>query len=375
MNEKIGPRVIDEQEFSEIEFLGQLARTRLEEDPYTSESMAKLLSGDIPEKLPICIGGEFWGRWIGSNVAQFYEDPVIRFKSICAGIIRFRADMVSFFSHGLALAPLIKYFGAKPTDLGSGVSPFLFEDHPVKEDSDVEGLKIPTSGKLEEILSDHLWYASTERRLLGNSLGPRIYYLIDPLAFAGGALRGMDKIMLDMVKNPSLVHELCEVSTKILAKIGRFEKRNGVEVICTFGVASFLSPNQCEEFLIPYLESLLKAFHPCKLYVGGMGNMSHIIDHLMKLDCDGLMLDSETPVPKIIDAFNKFDKRCFRHGVNRKVMITGSIDEIEKNVVETVNVARKVASPILSDFLDYRITFENADFAVSKARKLNYGGR
>jgi hypothetical protein len=100
--------------------------------------------------------------------------------------------------------------------------------------------------------------------------------------------------------------------------------------------------------------------------------MTHILDILCQLPCDGLLLDSETPVPHIRDALKEFDKICFRAGVSRKVMITGSPKEIEKAVRDVAAVAQDIASPVLSEILDYRVTFEKADIAISAARKMNY---
>jgi uroporphyrinogen decarboxylase len=108
-------------------------------------------------------------------------------------------------------------------------------------------------------------------------------------------LRGMANFLTDMIENPSLVHELIEVTLSHDLRAMQRVIQAGVDVII-FGDdyadknAPLMSPRHFKEFILPGLKRCVDAAHAAGAYVikHTDGNIMPIIDMIIDTGIDGL---------------------------------------------------------------------------------------
>jgi len=108
-------------------------------------------------------------------------------------------------------------------------------------------------------------------------------------------LRGMANFLTDMIENPTLVHELIEVTLSHDIRAMQRVIQAGVDVII-FGDdyadknAPLMSPRHFKEFILPGLKRCVDAAHAAGAYVikHTDGNIMSIIDMIIDTGIDGL---------------------------------------------------------------------------------------
>jgi uroporphyrinogen decarboxylase len=108
-------------------------------------------------------------------------------------------------------------------------------------------------------------------------------------------LRGMANFLTDMIENPTLVHELIEVTLSHDIRAMQRVIQAGVDVII-FGDdyadknATLMSPRHFKEFILPGLKRCVEAAHAAGAYVikHTDGNIMPIIDMIIDTGIDGL---------------------------------------------------------------------------------------
>ena len=119
-------------------------------------------------------------------------------------------------------------------------------------------------------------------QILVESLGDKVGVsgaLSGPLSFAAN-LRGTMPIVMDMVKNPAMVHQLMEISLEATkAFVGAQIQRSGVTTINIYDpVSTLISNKMVEEYSFYYLEQLIQYIHSLGSLV-----LLHICDDTTRL--------------------------------------------------------------------------------------------
>ena len=141
------------------------------------------------------------------------------------------------------------------------------EKHFIQEKKDIEKLKIPNPEKdarmpamLEclNILSKHYGVNKLFPGYEGDC--PIIGVFVGPFSMAG-QLRGLERLLSDMKRDPEWVKELLEITTEAGLVYGRAQCQAGACVMVTLepmAEAQILSTAQWDEFVQPYLEKYSK---------------------------------------------------------------------------------------------------------------------
>ncbi len=163
----------------------------------------------------------------------------------------------------------------------------------VKSITDAEKLQMPEIGKHPRSVNDFM----VAEHLVKKYKEKNYTYATLTLPFTmAGELRGVEAMMLDIVRNPQLVHRLITYSSNVLLEYAKEIKKTGVDAICwcdPTGSADLISPKHFRNFAVPYIKELvaktkemgLGAFiHICGNTTDRLDSILEIAPHLMSVD-------------------------------------------------------------------------------------------
>jgi uroporphyrinogen decarboxylase len=161
-------------------------------------------------------------------------------------------------------------------------------------------------------------------------------------------LRGMANFLVDMIENPTLVHELIEVTLAHDIRAMQRVVQAGVDVII-FGDdyadknSPLMSPRHFKEFILPGLKRCVDAAHAAGAYVikHTDGNIMSIIDMIIDTGIDGL---------NPIEPAAGMDIGLLKQRYGKRIALIGNIDcghllcqaapeEVRRVTRETMQVA------------------------------------
>lgn len=165
----------------------------------------------------------------------------------------------------------------------------------VKTIDDVDRLKMPK-------IMDHMRSVSdfgVAKRLV--SRYGKDYYTYATLALPftmAGELRGVEAMMLDILKKPLLVHKLLHYSSTVLLEYAKLAKEAGVDAICwcdPTGSADLISPRHFKNFAVPYTKAIVQKTKDMglKAFVHICGNTSDRLDGIQEIAPDLMSLDTK----------------------------------------------------------------------------------
>ena len=132
-------------------------------------------------------------------------------------------------------------------------------------------------------------------RRVGNQFYIQANVDVGPFSLAG-ILRGIQDFMMDVAtEDPRTVHPYLEFCTEAVIAYCKAMVRTGVHGI-QYGdsVASLISREQNQEYVLPYLKRSLEALKgsPCDLWIHICGKTNHILDLLEDLPIQGFEVDA-----------------------------------------------------------------------------------
>ncbi len=111
-------------------------------------------------------------------------------------------------------------------------------------------------------------------------------------------LRGIERLMMDMIENPKLLHRLLQYTTQVAILYGKALIQAGSDILMPsnpVGSRSMISRRQFEEFSVPYDRKMVGAFRQ-----QGISTILHIcgdvkdrLDLIVDSGFDGVSLDSK----------------------------------------------------------------------------------
>lgn len=184
------------------------------------------------------------------------------------------------------------------------------------------------------------------RTLLGPDR-PLIFYFLDTFKLSWLARGGMQNLLVDFVKRPSLVHALAQEATEVTVATIRGAAEAGADVLMMAGdlageLVPFFSLEHFRQYVRPYYEQVVTIAHECGL---------PIVKH-----SDGAMWPfMEDIVEMGFDGYNPIQPQCMDIGEAKRVLgdricLIGNIDcrdllcfaseeEVESVVRQTLEVA------------------------------------
>lgn len=186
----------------------------------------------------------------------------------------------------------------------------------IKDIKDIDSLEVPDPYKSRKLLN-HL----ETLKIIRKALGPDVAifnYIPGPLTVAG-LLMGTDKLMLNLIKKPDLVHKVCNFTTEAGKAFAGAKIECGGDVMVVAdptASCSLISPKMFADFAFPYLKEMFSAIkdkgaipslHIC-------GNTSPVLEKM-----------AETGT-KIIELDHMVDLKDAKKRIGHRVCIQGNID-------------------------------------------------
>jgi len=194
-------------------------------------------------------------------------------------------------------------------------------------------------------------------------------YCIGPFTLSG-LLMGTTQCILNMIDNPSFLHEVLNFSTRTIIHYASALVDNGADIVMILEpTVSLLSPAQFEEFSAKYIRNIAKSlctntvFHVC-------GNAKHLITKMLLTEVDGLSLDDNVDFTEIFEIVEK--KGMFLMGnINPvNVLRNSSPEEVKKTTESFLNQTRNIKNLVLSTGCDvpYDAPIENIKVMVETGK-------
>lgn len=366
---------LTEKEKIELEIFTELALIRLKEKSYTpGERIDALLSGRILDRIPFQIIDNT-SRLIGESIQNFFFNPIIRYKSLCAQIYRWgvpmteNASRINSYKIGEALGAELRYsYNEAPSTSG----------YIIKEPEDFEKLTIPD---IDKYLEKDIWLIRMIKQNFGDILGPPCCFMYPPFSWAATYLRDVNYLFTDIYDNPDFVHKICRFSTELeLAIIGKLTSESNCAFFMPGGFTDMLSPDQYREFAIPYMAELINRNPDSMFYIPLPGNFKRILDIYTnvkdhrKLICMGSSIGPNNPI-KNFEELREFREimnslnRPFQIAIDQITMKMSSPNEIIKAVKELLDLKNKKNVMFRTDTLDPTTPGHNIDALVWAVEK------
>ena len=230
----------------------------------------------------------------------------------------------------------------------------------------------PLTGQIAEI-----------RRMLGDSEALSIQWAMQPYELFGFP-NTMDTAIF-AIECPNIFKRLMDKILKINEKLIKAAAAGGTDFVFLGGPGSeMISPKFYEEFLVPYSKIVSEMAHKEGLLI-----YSHICSpiepmltagYYNQMGIDLFETLSGPPVGNIKgveDAFRKLsDKICTRGNVGLDLLLTGTPEEIKKESLAILEVAKKMGRKHIlaaSDYLFYNVPAESVRAMCEAVKEFNNG--
>jgi uroporphyrinogen decarboxylase len=252
------------------------------------------------------------------------------------------------------------------------------DDNVVKQPSDLDKVKIPDPLK-DGRLPIHIETTRIIRKNLGPDI-PIFTYVPGPLTLSG-ILRKTDVLMMDLLKNPSLVHSLNKMATEASKSFALAKIESGADIIVAAdptASTTMISPRMFEQFSQPYLRELLGAVSKAgaipSLHI--CGQTTPILEKMLTTGSKILELDYQVDLREAKKKVGS--KVCIQGNLNPTgSLLNGSTDDILKEARECIESAAKGGGYILSSGCEipYEAKIENLRALVKAAETFGKYGK
>ncbi|MBN1834267.1 MAG: hypothetical protein JW820_00385 [Spirochaetales bacterium] len=367
---------MDSRDEIEIGVFADLARTRLLESGYSpGQRLEALLAGRQLDRVPFQLFG-YSSKLVNRSVYEFFLDPVVRFKTTCAQIIRWgavelqNATRINSYKVGEALGAELKY----SEDAAPSTATYV-----LKDGRELERLEIPD---LDPYMAADLWSIENIRRRFGNMIGPPTTFIYPPFSWVATYLLDVNQLLICLYDNPALVHRLCEFATELEIAVSRRLARGGE---CGFfmpdGFCELLSPEQYREFAVPYTARLINANKDCLFYTAvpkadfrQVTDLYEAVADHGKLICMGSSLNPANPLVSMSDLrelcgiFGALG-RPLQIAIHQNMVKEASEEELATHIGQMIDAARECRFMIRTDVIDPQTPPQKVDALVRAVEK------
>lgn len=368
-------KTLNSTESNRIDILTDLALKRLAEDAYSpGERLEALLRGEILDRMPFQIIDNT-SRLVGQDIHDFFFDPVVRLKSLCAQIIRWGVPMtetasrINSYKIGESLGARLSF------NRGEAAST---RGYIVTSTEDFDRLSLP---EVAPCLEQDVWLIDEVRSRFGDALGQPCCFLYNPFSWVGTYLRDANLLLTDVFDRPQLVHRMCRFATDLqLRVVGGLTKKGDCAFFMPGGFSDVLSPDQYREFALPYMAELVNAFPSCLFYLPVPGRYEMVTDMYAamqdhkKLICMGSSVGPHTPVKseeELVSLCRLLEGmgRPYQLAIDQNTMKNGSPKQILSRVESIMAVGDRKRAMFRTDTLDPATPPANIDALVAAVRE------
>lgn len=314
-----------------------MSNVLIKKDQMTAkERNAAFIAGKPYDRIPCNLFiGDHSSRLIGVKVSDLHLSAD---KAVEAQLAAFKTYETEGAGVGPGLGGIAEAIGSKQQYPDNG-APFVSE-YAVKEFQDIDRLTVPDpvkGGRFSIILQ------AAER--LVEELGKEIPISVSvpgPFTTAGN-LRGAEKFMKDLYRNPEFAHRLLRLAVDSTIAFVREAAKLDVSISIADPSASgsMISKKQFKEFAFPYLSELIQTIKD----LGKPAPSLHICGNTKKIWED--MADAGAG---LLSLDNRVDLEEVKHSVGDRVVLVGNIkptetmylgkpSDVEENVKECLRKA------------------------------------
>lgn len=253
----------------------------------------------------------FGARLIGQPLGKYYTDYRVLCEANYALVERYQVDIVQAISDPYREA---SDFGARvhfpPDGLPVCKEPLL------KSERDLLHLVVPdpTAG---ERMSDRLAAIAEFRGSVGGVI-PIMGWVEGALAEAA-TLRGVQQLLIDLVKRPLWVHDLLEHCTQVAIAFAREQVEAGADLVgLGDAIASQVSPRMFREFALPYERRIFEAVRQAgavpRLHI--CGDIRHLLRDIGDSGAEIVDLDWMVGIPTAVETLPE------------RILLCGNVDPV-----------------------------------------------
>lgn len=221
---------------------------------------------------------------------------------------------------------------------------------PIKEPSDIAGFDMAAKLTMDDM--ERFQYLM-ER--MGQK-GVLFLGIVDPFQESWYLRGGMEKLLIDFIRQPGLVHDLARVVTDYYLAAIELGAKLGVEFVMMGGdlageQTTIVSPKHYREFIKPYQKELVDCAHHWAIKIAKHtdGNAWPILDDFVEIGFDGF-----NPVqPECMDIGEVKAHLAGRMSIIgnidcRNLLPFGTPEEVERTVKETIEIVAPGGGYILA---------------------------
>ena len=227
-------------------------------------------------------------------------------------------------------------------------SPYPIEG-PVKEKSDLKTFKLGSPDPAELMGLHYAIQKFEGRRAM-------VFHTAGPFKLSWSLRGAMEHLLMDYMLQPDLAHELARITTDYYMELHNMVIDAGADVIAlegdlAFNTNSLMSPDQYAEFIGPYHKEIVDNVHRkgAKIFKHTDGNLWPILDLMVEAGFDGIH-----PIqPQCMDIGevkkHLTGRACVLGNIDcMYILCDATIEEVEENVRETIEVAAPGGGYIIS---------------------------
>jgi uroporphyrinogen decarboxylase len=204
-------------------------------------------------------------------------------------------------------------------------------DGAIKEPADLNRLEYPNIDHDSTLRQSVL---AVEK--LSKAVGNRVAVssgVFGPFTYAS-MLRGIEKFMIDLIKNPDSVPPIIEWALNSQIHYARIVKGAGAFYVnVSDPLASFLSRAMFDRFVQPYHQRLFEALRSMDLYstLHICGNASQILSGMVKASPSCIWIDQNNPIPNSKSIANKI---CVMGNIDPvAIILQGKPSDVERETL------------------------------------------
>ena len=333
------------------------------------ERVMTALEGGQPDRVPIVpIVRDWCSRQVGFRFCDILTsiEKYVYAQYFCLRNFGYDAvwDLLAIHAESEAMGSVLKI----PDDMPPSVLDHFIKDY----DADLKKLRIPDpqkDGRLPFILEGI-------RRLkdLCKDQYAVVGFIQAPFRHAS-MLRGAEKVMRDMSRNPSKLKELLEIATESQIVYGKAVVSAGADIICISDPTSSgdaISRASWEQFGAPYTTRVVSEVKKTgvKMFLHICGDTSDRLDSLAKTGVDGLSLDYKVDFARAREILG--DSICLIGNVDpTTTLLFGKPEDVAKEVENCIRSAGQKGNFILSSgcMVPPEVPGENIQAMVETAKK------
>jgi len=256
----------------------------------------------------------FAGRWAGIPYGEYVRDHRKMIEAQLRMVEDFEVDLVQVISDPAREAAdcgaIVKWYDDQPPAIDE-------ENALLKDKATLARLKQPDpldGGRMH----DRVLGCALGRKRVGNAV-PVCGWVEGPMAQAAD-LRGINRIMLDLIDDPKFVVDLFEFLTELEICFARAQVDAGADIIgIGDAAASLINDELYREYVLPFEKREVQAIREMGVYtrLHICGNVTHHLEAMGELGVNMVDIDFLTDLSQV------------RSGMGSEVTVLGNVDPVE----------------------------------------------